>query len=862
MPDLSLVVSIVGKNLLSGPADEAKRSLTGLAGAADAAKTLFPGVAVAAAGMTAALASTVKTAADFEATMSGVKAVMSPAEVNQFGSSLEKLALQLGKDTAFSAKEAASGIEELIKGGLSAQDVLGGAAKSTLALAAAGGVALPDAAKIAANALAQFNLQGSDMARVADLIAGAANASAIDVGDFKFSLQAAGAVASTVGFSLDDLAGAIAVMGKAGIAGSDAGTSLKTMMLNLQPSTKAQVEEFKRLGLVTEEGANAFFTAEGRVRSMAEVAGILQTAMAGMTEQQRTASLEILFGSDAIRAGAVLAKEGAAGFDAMAAAMGKVTAETVGAARLDNLSGSLKQLGGSLETVQIELGQKLIPLFRPLVDGATRAINAFLSLSDEWKTAIAVGGLVVTGLTAIAAAGLGLIAILPTLTAGFAAAGTIAATVAGVFTGPVVLAIGAVVAAGVLLTKAWTENWGDIQGKTAAAWKFLDEHVFTPLGKELARFADVVLPELLKAWESVSDNIRRAWGALQRWLEPAMTALATFIEENWETIARVVDAAWDVMTLGVRVAWEVFQGIILAGLKVLQGDWRGAWDTMKEHLGRAWQQIDATVGTWLGILAEGMAAAWAGIRGVAAAAWQGIQDAIAGAVAGLVGWLSDRWNDIRATAAGAWAAVAGAIVGAFNGIIAPIQATIDRVLGLLRPVQAAIAAVVNFRPPDIPQVFQSVQLNTGGGGGTPALKPGEIDWGKVNFEANAAKAHADNVARAAKRALGGPVAEGMPYIVGDGGRPELFVPQQDGYILPRVPSGAGYAMAGAGAAAVRQPLVVNLQLDGQTVAQHTMNLLLHAGTGGRLRMDFEQAVVNATLQYTRRNGMSSLWWRG
>src|ERR671929_151709 len=70
--------------------------------------------------------------------------------------------------------------------------------------------------------------QGAAMA-----LAGAAIASALDVGQFKFSLQAAGAVASTVGFSFDDLADAIAVMGKAGITGSDAGTSLKTKMMKL-----------------------------------------------------------------------------------------------------------------------------------------------------------------------------------------------------------------------------------------------------------------------------------------------------------------------------------------------------------------------------------------------------------------------------------------------------------------------------------------------------------------------------------------------------------------------------------------------------------------------------------------------------
>ncbi|HEV2125083.1 MAG TPA: phage tail tape measure protein, partial [Chloroflexota bacterium] len=627
-------------DLLSAPAEQAAKALSGLGGAADAAKTLLPGVTVAAAGMTAALGLTVKTASDFEETMSGVKAVMSPEEVNRFGGSLEKLALQLGKDTAFSAKEAAAGIEELIKGGLTAEDVLNGAAKSTLALAAAGGVSLPDAATIAANALAQFNLKGEDMAHVADLIAGAANASAIDVGQFKFSLQAAGAVASTVGFSFDDLAQAIAIMGKAGIAGSDAGTSLKTMMMSLQPATNKAAKEFANLGLITEDGANRFFTAEGRVKSMAEVADILQQAMADLTEQQRLASLEVLFGSDAVRAGAILAKEGAEGFNAMAESMGKVTAEAVGAARLDNLNGSLKQLGGSLETVQIEMGQKLIPLFRPLIDGATGVLNAFLNLSDQWKSAIAIGAVVATGLTVLTAAGLGLLAIIPSIVAGWTAVSTITGITGATITG-LLGPIGLVIAAGALLTAAWTNNWGDIQGKTTAVWEFLQTNVFQPIAAELSWFGDRILPDAALAWETMTGKAQAAWTALQAFLQPAIAAFGRFWETHHDTISRVLNAAWDGMTLGVRVAWELLQGIVLGGLRLLQGDWEGAWGYIREHLGIAWGHIQTTIGTNLQLIAEGLLSfghtAWALMQKVGGMMVQGVLNGLSGLKDAVVG---------------------------------------------------------------------------------------------------------------------------------------------------------------------------------------------------------------------------------
>ena len=377
MPDIAKLAVVVTAD--TSDAEKGLKSVSsgiGTFATGAAAALTAAGVGIAAAGGYA-----VKSAADFEKTLSGVKAV-SGATADEM-KQIQGLALQLGKDTSFSASEAAAGIEELVKGGLTIPDIMNGAAKATLDLAAAGGVSLPDAAIIAANALAQFNLQGKDMGHVADLIAGAANASALDVGQFKFSLQAAGAVAATTGFSFDDLAQAIAVMGKAGITGSDAGTSLKTMMMSLQPSTKKAKETMRDLGLWTAQTGSAFFDANGKVKSMAEVAGILQNATKDLTQAQKLQALETMFGSDAIRAAAVLAKEGAGGFNEMAGAMGKVTAASVGAEKLNNLAGDITTLKGSVETAAITFGMVFLPVLRDAVKWATNLVNGMIPWVEQ-----------------------------------------------------------------------------------------------------------------------------------------------------------------------------------------------------------------------------------------------------------------------------------------------------------------------------------------------------------------------------------------------------------------------------------------------------------------------------------------------
>jgi TP901 family phage tail tape measure protein len=192
--DQTAVLSIVIKaqNQATAALRSASADVSGLqATMATAGRTMMVAGAALGGALAAGLAATVGPAIQFEQTMSGVGAVSGATAVQM--QQLSTLALQLGKDTVFSANEAGQAIEELAKGGVGLQDILNGAAAATVNLAAAGQVSLPQAATIAANAMNIFSISGQQMAHVADMIAGAANASSLEVGDFAYSMQYAGA---------------------------------------------------------------------------------------------------------------------------------------------------------------------------------------------------------------------------------------------------------------------------------------------------------------------------------------------------------------------------------------------------------------------------------------------------------------------------------------------------------------------------------------------------------------------------------------------------------------------------------------------------------------------------------------------
>lgn len=335
----------------------------------------------------AGLGYAVTKAVDFEKQISAIGAV-SGATGPQM-EQIRQLALKIGADTQYSASEAANAIEELAKAGVPLPAIMHGAADATVALAAAGGVSLPQAATIASNAMNAFGISAGKMPHIADLIAGAANASAIDVGEFGQSLQQAGAVAHLQGVSFDDLSTAIALLGNAGIKGSDAGTSLKTMLQNLNPQTDKARNLMHKLGLITEDGANKFYDAHGKMKSLSDVAGLLQHSLKGMTAQQKSAALQTIFGTDALRAAAIVADNGSKGFDNMAKSIGKVSASDVAKTRMDNLAGSVEQLKGQLETAAITVGSALLPTIKDLTKYIGKLLDKWDSLSATQQQQIA-----------------------------------------------------------------------------------------------------------------------------------------------------------------------------------------------------------------------------------------------------------------------------------------------------------------------------------------------------------------------------------------------------------------------------------------------------------------------------------------
>ena len=358
-------------------------------------KTSLLTTGLAAAGMAAGAlgVAAIKTASDFDASMSGVQSVTraSAAEMDL----LRQAAIDAGADTIYSASEAAAGITELGKAGLSTSDILSGGLSGALDLAASEGIDVSEAAELMATALTQFGLSGDRATDVADALAAGAGSASGSARDLGFALSQAGTMAHTYGISMEETVGVLSAFASAGMIGSDAGTSLRSMLQHLGNPTKEASELMDELGI-------SVYDSQGHFVSLANLAGQLQTQMGGLSEEERNAAMATIFGADAVRAATQLYNQGAAGVEKWTKTVSQSGyAADMASTRTDNLQGDLEQLSGSFETLLINLGEGGQGPLRSLVQTLDTLVDAFSSLPAPVQQTIVLGVAAVGGFTAL-----------------------------------------------------------------------------------------------------------------------------------------------------------------------------------------------------------------------------------------------------------------------------------------------------------------------------------------------------------------------------------------------------------------------------------------------------------------------------
>ena len=576
-----------------------------------------------------AISGAIGQASTFEQTLAMLGAVTG-ATKTQLGQLSDK-AIQLGADTTLpgtSAVQAAQGMMELAKAGLSV-DASIAAARGTIQLARAANISEAEAATIAANALNAYGLQGNQAGMVSDLLAASANASSGSIQDMAYALRMSSAVASTAGVSIQDTVTAISLLSNAGLQGSDAGTSLKTMLISLQAPSKDAAGVLKDLGV-------RVYDAGGHMNSLPSIMAQLGGATSQLTQEQRAHALQTIFGTDAIRAANILLKAGTAGFTEMSAAVNKSgAAADLASAQNAGMAGAVDALKSTVETLGLTFA-------KPLLEPLTRALRQFtdwIGGADAQASITQFGTLVGNTLAEVVD---WVITNWPMIrqTVGdvFAAVRTVWDTILA----PAIAGIVDAFQRAVL----WIQfNWPRIQAMVEAGAKEV-ERVYNAVLKPAIDFA-------VSLFQKVVDWITENWPLIQQTVATVVAEVQRVWEKYIKPLEPVVKEVFEGIKKAISLAVDAVLGIIKGIMKVINGDWEGAWDDIKKAAEDAWEAVKTAFTSAKKALETSMET----IRKV----------------------ISDKWDEVKATIDKLGAQIWRSIVLAWESIVASLNEKLDKI---------------------------------------------------------------------------------------------------------------------------------------------------------------------------------------
>lgn len=258
------------------------------------AKTVGAATAAAASAVGAMGVAAVRTGMDFEKSMSQVAATMlldkSTEEGQKAFATLENAARQCGRETAFSATEAAEALNYLALAGYDAEKAAG-ALPTVLKLAGAGAMELAAASDMITDSMSALDIEATqeNLESFADQMAQTASKSNTSVAQLGEAILTVGGTAKNLAGGTTELNTALGILADNGIKAAEGGTHLRNMILSLQsPRNDDAAAMFEDMGL-------SAYDAAGNMRSLGDIFGDINKSLSGASTQKVDETLSTIF---------------------------------------------------------------------------------------------------------------------------------------------------------------------------------------------------------------------------------------------------------------------------------------------------------------------------------------------------------------------------------------------------------------------------------------------------------------------------------------------------------------------------------------------------------------------------------------
>lgn len=537
---------------------------------------------------------------------------------------------------------------------------------------AASGESLGSVATIVADAITGFGLSAKDSARVADLMTQAANSGTIGVSDLGESYKYVAPLAQSMGLSIEDVTTALSAMSMAGIKGSQAGTSLRTVLANMAKPSSTVASAMDDLSI-------SITNSDGSFKSLDEIITTMRTSFNGLTDDQKAYYTTALAGKEGMSGLISLLNLTQEEYDALTASMNNcsgVAGETA-AVMQDNLQSKVEQLGGVLESLAIKLSEYVIPFLTGLVESITAVVDKFTNMNPiVQKAVLVIGAIVAVAGPLLIIIGKVISAVGTIMTVVPKLAGVIntvktafAALNATMLANPIFLIITAITALVAAFIYLWNTN-----EEFRQFWINLWENI-----KDVA----------IAVWTAIKDFFVSAWEAINNAAQSIWNGIKNFFSALWEGIKTIFTTVLNVISTIVITYFNIYKTIITTVFNAIKTVITTVLNAIKTVITTVWNTIKTIFTTVLNAIKSV-------VSGAFNAMWNGIKNTVSGIVNTIKTGFNNAISFVKNLASSAFQWGADIIQGIVNGI----KSCIGKVKDAVTNVAETIRSFLHFSVPD------------------------------------------------------------------------------------------------------------------------------------------------------------------
>ncbi|KIR03810.1 Phage tail length tape-measure protein [Lachnospiraceae bacterium TWA4] len=626
------------------------------------------------AGVTALGVASVKTAANFEKSMSQVQSTMGITKdsmstvdgqsVNTMDT-LSKLAKKLGSESAFSASQCADGLNYLALAGYNTEQMCK-TLPTVLNLAAAGNMELSDASDQVTDAMSALGLGVTDAEKMVDQMAKTSSTTNTSVGQLGEGILTIGATAKSIKGGTAELNTALGILANNGLKGAEGGTHLRNIILSLQNPTDKAAGAMEQLGLQV-------YDSEGNMRSLNDILGDMNKSMDGMTAEEKSNLISKIFNkTDLSSVNALLANTGTTWDDLQQSITNSGrAAQQMADTQLDNLEGQITILKSAIEGLAISFGELLMPSIKLIIgwvqsfvdwlngmdEGTKKVIITVALLAAALAPILIVIGKVIIAVGTIMTLVPKISAMITTVKTAFAALNT---TMLANPIALIIVAISALVAAFIYL---WNTN------------------------EEFRQF-------WMKLWENVKQVAISVW-----------TAIKNFMQTTWQSILQLAKTIWTGLKTFFTTLWSGIQGVFTLTVTAIKNFLSSAWTAIAQTVRTIFTGIKTSISTiWTGIKTVTVTIV-TGIKNFLVTTWQGIKTTLSMILTSIKNLFSTIWNGILAlvsrvvstiktTITTAWTSIKSTISSVMSGICTVVTQTFSSMLSGIKTTMGGVYSTI------------------------------------------------------------------------------------------------------------------------------------------------------------------------